>query len=203
MFRALLSRGQSLAATQRLFSGNQKFLLMGSGKDRLGIVKDVTGVIFSLNGNVLDSRMTKLAGEFGLMMLVSIPSDDTEATKRQIETRTQAYGFQVSTKEVTDIASAFKVEDHYTCTIELTGADHPGILHHLTHFLTYVGINIATMHTQHELAPMGGSVLFKLQAVVNVPSLVNFDNLSAKVAEIETKEGVMISLKRLTDDKKV
>jgi len=74
----------------RDFAGRPKFLLLGSGKDRLGIVKDVTGVIYSLNGNVLDSRMTKLAGEFGLMMLVSIPTEDVETTKRALEAKSSS-----------------------------------------------------------------------------------------------------------------
>lgn len=185
-----------LLRVARAFSAHPKFLLMGSGRDRLGIVKDVTGVIYSLNGNVLDSRMTKLAGEFGLMMLVSIPTDNVEATKRTLESRVQQYGFQLNSKEVTETQSAFKVEDHYNCNIVLQGADHPGILHHLTHFLTYVGVSISTMHTTHELAPMGGSVLFKLEADVNVPSLISFDSLANKLADIEQKEGVSITLKR-------
>lgn len=180
----------------RAFSARAKFLLMGSGRDRLGIVKDVTGVIYSLNGNVLDSRMTKLAGEFGLMMLVTIPTDNIEATKRMLESKVQQYGFQLNTKEVTESQSAFKVEDHYNCSVVLQGADHPGILHHLTHFLTYVGVNISTMHTTHEIAPMGGSVLFRLEAEVQVPSLISFDNLANKLADIEQKEGVSITLKK-------
>ena len=140
--------------------------------------------------------MTKLAGEFGLMMLVTIPSEDVEVTRRAIEAKVQQYGFQLSTKEITDTQSAFNVEDHYNCKIVLQGADHPGILHHVTHFLTYVGVNIATMHTAHEIAPMGGSVLFRMEAEVNVPSLVSFDNLAKKMAEIEQKEGVTISITR-------
>lgn len=185
-----------LRVFSRGFTTRSKFLLMGSGRDRLGIVKDVTGVIYSLSGNVLDSRMTKLAGEFGLMMLVTIPTEDVEATKRALENKVQQYGFQLTTKEVTDVQSAFNVEDHYSCSIVLQGADHPGILHHLTHFLTYVGVNIATMHTSHEIAPMGGSVLFRLEAEVNVPALVSFDSLANKLADIEQKEGVSITLKR-------
>jgi len=52
------------------------------------------------------------------------------------------------------------------------------------------------MHTTHEIAPMSGSVLFRLEAEVNVPSLVSFDSLANKLADIEQKEGVSITLKR-------
>ena len=41
------------------------------GSDRPGIVESLTGEILAHNGNILDSRMTVLGGEFAVLMLVN------------------------------------------------------------------------------------------------------------------------------------
>jgi len=45
-----------------------------TGRDRVGIVEEVTGVLLGLGANVGTSRMTRLGGEFAILSLVSLPS---------------------------------------------------------------------------------------------------------------------------------
>ena len=48
----------------------------------------------------------------------------------------------------------------------LEGADHPGIVHKITSALASHGLSIDTMHTDQEIAPHGGAVLFKMHGIV-------------------------------------
>lgn len=59
----------------------------------------------------------------------------------------------------------------------LEGADHPGIAHKLTSALARHGLNIDKMHTDQEIAPYGGAVLFRMQGTVNLaaPLASGFD----------------------------
>lgn len=45
------------------------------------------------------------------------------------------------------------------------GADHPGIVHRLTSALAHAGLSIDRLETDQEIAPHGGSVLFKMRGV--------------------------------------
>ena len=55
------------------------------GKDRLGIVSDVTGMVIAAGGNVGDSQAAKLGSHFSLMMEVSLPREKLDTLKEQIE----------------------------------------------------------------------------------------------------------------------
>lgn len=60
---------------------------------------------------------------------------------------------------------------------ELVGADHPGIVHRITTALTQAGLSIDRMETVQEIAPHGGSVLFKMHgtAIALAPLPKHFD----------------------------
>ena len=47
----------------------RKFVMTVSGKDRPGIVADVSQLIFETNCNLEDSTMTRLADQFAVILL--------------------------------------------------------------------------------------------------------------------------------------
>jgi glycine cleavage system transcriptional repressor len=47
----------------------------------------------------------------------------------------------------------------------LVGADNPGIVHTITSALAKAGLSIDRLHTDQEIAPYGGSTLFKMKGV--------------------------------------
>ena len=51
----------------------REYVITAVGKDRPGIVAGVTEVLFDLGGNIEDSSMTILAGEFAMILIVSLP----------------------------------------------------------------------------------------------------------------------------------
>ena len=55
------------------------------GKDRLGIVSDVTGMVIGAGGNVGDSQAAKLGSHFSLMMEVSLPRDKLDSLSAQLQ----------------------------------------------------------------------------------------------------------------------
>lgn len=48
----------------------------------------------------------------------------------------------------------------------LEGADNPGIVHKITSALAKHGLSIETMHTDQDIAPYGGAMLFRMHGVV-------------------------------------
>ena len=51
------------------------FVLTLTGPDRIGFVDEVTGLLLERGGNVETSRMARLGGEFAVLMLVSMPTE--------------------------------------------------------------------------------------------------------------------------------
>lgn len=59
----------------------------------------------------------------------------------------------------------------------LEGADNPGIVHTMTSALAQHGLSIDKMHTDCEIAPQGGTVLFRMNGTVSAaaPLASGFD----------------------------
>lgn len=73
---------------QRVFlstsSSDMHLIINAVGKDRLGIVSDVTGMVIDAGGNVGDSQASKLGSHFSLMMEVTLPRDRIDSLQSQL-----------------------------------------------------------------------------------------------------------------------
>jgi glycine cleavage system transcriptional repressor len=137
-----------------------------TGPDRVGIVEEVTGILLVLGGNVETSRMTRLGGEFAILMLVAIPSE------RVAELEGAFAGLVEQGYKMT--AGATKPEPGLhegwlPYRIEVHGADHEGIIHQVARGLAQRGINIESAETGTTRAAVSGTPLFFMTADVLVP----------------------------------
>jgi glycine cleavage system transcriptional repressor len=138
-----------------------------TGPDRVGVVEEVTGVVLGLGGNVQTSRMTRLGGEFAILMLVSLPvarAGEVDAAFEQLA----AEGYRVSVT-TTDRATAEEYRGWLRYRIEVHGADHEGIIHEIARGLSRQGISIESADAGTTRAPVSGTTLFSMTAIVAVP----------------------------------
>jgi glycine cleavage system transcriptional repressor len=152
-----------------------------TGTDRIGIVEDVTGLLLDLGGNVETSTMSRLGGEFAMLMLVSLPAEQMDSLAERVASLT-AEGFKVTTTQ-TDQAQAGPRPGWRPYRIEVQGADHEGIIHEIAGSLAKQGINIEEMETVSSRAPISGSPLFSLSALVSVPPDVQEQDWEAALDE--------------------
>lgn len=138
-----------------------------TGTDRVGIVDDVTELLLDLSGNIETSRMARLGGEFAILMLVSLPSEQLTNLDRVTGTLTEQ-GFKVTTTQ-TEQTHAEAYPGWASYRIAISGADHEGILHQIAHHLSQRGISIEALESGTTHAPISGTPLFKLTAHVAVP----------------------------------
>ena len=133
----------------------ESFVLTFTGADRVGIVESLTGLVFDRGGNVETSRMARLGGEFAVLMLVSLPPEHVDSLKSDLETLA-SQGHKV-TLTPTQPSSALSHPQGTTYHIEVEGADHEGIVHSVSRYLSERGINIESLDTEVSLAPMSGT----------------------------------------------
>ncbi|MBE0418128.1 MAG: transcriptional regulator [Coriobacteriia bacterium] len=138
-----------------------------TGPDRVGIVEEVTMVMLGLGGNVETSRMTRLGGEFAILMLVALPAARAAEVDAAFE-GLAAQGYQV-TVSTTDRAAAEVHRGWLRYQIEVHGADHEGIIHEIALGLSRRGIDIESADTGTTRAPVSGTPLFSMTALVAVP----------------------------------
>lgn len=138
-----------------------------TGPDRIGIVDEVTTMLLDLEANIETSRMVRLGGEFAMLMLISIPESrrsDLDAVLAQLASKE----YRVSTTPTHSEPRATANARSYR--VEVTGADHEGIIRDIAHGLAQQGINIESANTTTVEAPMSGTPLFRMDAIVEIPA---------------------------------
>jgi len=165
------------------------------GSDRPGIVKRVAEILLEHDANLEKSRMARLGGEFAGITLVSI--DSTKFSKLQA-----ALG-RLKDKSLNIVANptkpsvAKRFAGYVPHEILVSGADHEGIVHGITEYLAKQGANIEELSTDVNNAPISGTPLFSMHAIVEVPPKLLTAKLREKLAEIAYEQGVDIELKLL------
>jgi len=138
-----------------------------TGPDRVGIVEEVTKALLEVGANVETSKMSRLGGEFAVLMLASVPEGSAEEVEAALGSLVgQGYKVTLSaTKEDFDESRA----DWLSYRIDVRGADHEGIVHEIARGLSQKGISIESAETGTTEAPVSGAMLFTMTAHVVVP----------------------------------
>ncbi len=168
------------------------FVLTLTGPDRIGIVDEVTGLLLQRGGNVETSRMARLGGEFAVLMLVSMPSDrfaDLESGLGGLGVQ----GYKITTTPVAQPGIPSR-PGWIPYRIEVTGADHEGIIHEVAHYLSGHGISIETVESESTPAPTSGSPLFAMTAEVIVPPGLAGTDWESGLHEVSARLNLDISV---------
>ena len=173
---------------------NRKAVVTGAGVDRIGIVKDITGIIFDEDGNIADSRMTKLAQNFALMMLIEIPEQNFESFQQRIQKSRELFAIHLEVNDLHSVPPKTVEIDNYKLFIEVIGDDQPGIVYSLTQLLASLGVNIDKIDTYNISAPMGGTALFKIKSKVTVNKIIDLEKIKRSLRVLESSLAVDINV---------
>lgn len=166
---------------------SKKFLLTAFSKDRPGIVADLSRVIFENHCNLEESSMTNLAGEFAILLLLSVPAgnllDAEEKLSSECRRLEREKGITAFIRSIDLEAQASKA-DILTKTIHVEGIDQGGIVYRVSRFLADKGINIASLHTEMRLSPESGAAIYAMTITVELPSQLSLQAVEDGLTEI-------------------
>ena len=116
------------------------------GRDRPGIIAFLTRLFYEHGGNMLDSSMTILRGEFAMILLVEVPEDQIESMAQILMKQKGLYidWRSVSPEEI----ESNRHPSIPTHILTLIGQDAPGLVWETTQLLANEGINITDLDTQ-------------------------------------------------------
>ncbi|MDH4280015.1 MAG: amino acid-binding ACT protein, partial [Acidimicrobiia bacterium] len=126
-------------------------------------------------GNWERSEMIELAGKFAGVVLVTVAPSNADALKADLE-QIEASGLLNIIIEDAPAAPAAAPSVGRNYTVHITGQDHPGIVHDLSHALATSRCSIDELSSEVVPAPMGGE-MFVAHAVVGAPENMSLRDL--------------------------
>lgn len=162
---------------------HRSLLLTLLGPDRPGIVEDVAAFVRAHEGNWLESRLARLAGQFAGMVQFSVPVEREAALREALPGFELEASLQCLLGGDAEEGSAAG-EAGRAFALECVGQDRPGIVHALTDVLADFGVNVESFASSCSSAPMSGETLFHATLKVRVPAGLDLEALDRRLAEI-------------------
>ena len=135
------------------------------GPDRPGLVDSVAGLVAANGGNWLESRMSRLGGQFAGILRVEVPSERESKLLAELQSL-EARGLTVVVHPDQPSRSAAPSR---LMILEIVGQDRPGIVRQIAHALAQHQVNVEELQTECSSAAMSGETLFKARATLSIP----------------------------------
>jgi len=138
------------------------------GQDRPGIVAALTKVLFEKGCNLEDSSMTRLRGDFAILLLVSLPEGlGLSQLEEALEATAQHWNLTTSVRVLSPIEISSAEDKGIPYSLMVYGLDHPGIVHRVTQTASDQGLNITDLRTHVTQGPSGP--LYSLAVDLDAP----------------------------------
>ena len=158
--------------------GMKDVMLTLIGPDRTGIVSRLAAIVEKHGGNWLDSRMVRLGGYFSGVLRIALPIDSISGFGAELARFMKEVGYQHSVQPAElDSGGAAAATAH----LEISGQDHPGIVHAIFRTFREYGVNVEELSTGLAPAPWSGTPIFEARARVRIPSETDVDALRAQL----------------------
>jgi glycine cleavage system transcriptional repressor len=166
-------------------------VLTAVGHDRPGLVQRIAALIHTEGGNLEDSRMAILGGEFALILLFSGSSNVVEA----ISSKHVALGEELElTMSLRSTVSQRPRGEYLAYRLKVVGEDRPGIVVQVTEVLSRMHINVAALDSSISHAAHSGTPMFQLLARLEIPSRTAFASLRSELARLCEQENLDFTL---------
>jgi glycine cleavage system transcriptional repressor len=151
-------------------------ILSASGDDRPGIVHQVSRFVFDNQGNMEDSRMAILGGQFSLMMLFSATEGDIAKMERELPALQQQTGLRIFLYDAID-PREYKREPSLPVRLEVVAMDSPGIMVQIAEVLEKHRVNVETLDAHLSPAPASGTTVSSVKMKICVPQDVSLKDV--------------------------
>jgi glycine cleavage system transcriptional repressor len=161
---------------------SERTVLTAIGADRPGLVDEVSEFVFARGGSIEDSRMANLHGQFTIMMLVGGSPETIERITSDLDQLSERTALHARLTP----ASQSRAETVPRLPYRLTGRalDQAGLVHQIANVLRSLDVNIESMETTLEAAPVTGAPVFAMELVVAVPSATPIQHLRGELARV-------------------
>ncbi|MBF0158233.1 MAG: hypothetical protein HQL58_01795 [Magnetococcales bacterium] len=176
------------------------------GSDRPGIVARVSRVLFETGCNIEDSSMTRLCGQFSIMLILRLSEQQPmEEIDRKMAIEAAALELTWFLKEIDLVASPHvmaqesgSLESNDLFMVNLVGGDRPGIIYRVTTLLADQGANICDLRTY--VVGTATQPVYIMNIEVTLDPATVFATLAAAIHQLSVAMGVEITIQPLSAD---
>jgi glycine cleavage system transcriptional repressor len=172
------------------------FALTIIGRDKPGIVSQVSEILYQLGFNIADSSCSILGGQFSMILIISNPEiaqedqfaaafDKLEENNLSVFIRTLQPGGEISPQLEGDM-----------CIISVYGSDKPGIVFRVTKTLGERNINITDLNTK--LIGKEDKPVYVMMLEVLLPANTTVEDVEVWMAALKREMQVDITVRPLT-----
>jgi glycine cleavage system transcriptional repressor len=161
---------------------NQRTVLTAIGEDRPGLVEEVSEFVFARGGSIEDSRMANMQGQFAIVMLIG----GTHEAIDRITTDLDALSQQTAIHARLTPALRAGVGAAPRLPYRLTGRalDQTGLVHQVANLLRSLNVNIESMETTLQAAPVTGAPVFAMDLIIALPNDTPIQKLRGELARV-------------------
>lgn len=162
----------------------KRYIMTAFGRDRVGIVADITQIMYENGCNLEDSSMTRLADEFALIFLFSSTDPELEdkldlACRRLERDKGLSTFFRALGRESPEMAESIP-----THRLHIQGIDQCGIVYKVSRYMTQNSINIVNLKSKRSFSPQSGTAIYTIDIEVEVPESLTDDALKKGLRKV-------------------
>jgi glycine cleavage system transcriptional repressor len=158
------------------------------GDDRPGVIAAVSAVLLRAGCNIEESAMTRLRGEFAMMLVLDSPLTPEEL-RDELGDVAASLGLIVNVRPAAEQAPE---EGARLFAVSVYGADHPGIVYAVTSLLASRRVNVVDVVT-HVLNSAADAV-YVMVLEVSVPADADVPELTEALVALAAAQGVEASI---------
>ena len=169
------------------------FILTAFGKDRPGIVADVSQLLYESGCNLEDSSMTRLMDEFATLLLFSSHSEEIEERLSEGCRRLEKEKGITAFLKPTTRDRGRQEESLPLHSLLVEGIDQAGIVYRVSKLLTSYNINIESLSSRVTPAPESGTTIYTMEIIIQIPEGTPLDKLDKDLTKTENELNVEIT----------
>jgi glycine cleavage system transcriptional repressor len=159
-------------------------ILSAIGIDRPGLVEEVSRFIFDRGGNIEDSRMVNLRGQFAMMVLVGAQASVLEKIGRELGELSDQSGIHAQWRLAEPMAASAGAVAARPYRLRASAMDQPGLVHRVSQLLRDLNVNIESLQTQLGAAPITGAPVFAMELVLAIGPTVGVGRLREAIGKL-------------------
>lgn len=173
-----------------------KAVISGIGPDKPGIVAAIGNILLRHGCNIEDSTMTRLAREFTVILIISVPdSVQPTALQQDFATLETSHGMMVMIKGIPDDLALDSHVPNNPYMISVAGHDQAGITYHVSQRLAELSINITDLNAQ--VIPGETGPVYIMMVEVDIPPELAIEDVRAGMQQLARELDVEIQVRPL------
>lgn len=143
------------------------------GRDRTGLIRDLSQAISGSGGSIRESRMMALGSEFAILMLIAGNWHSVNKVRDRLAQLERGGELAIIIRDAEEPAAEASAPYH----IDVVAIDQEGIVLRLASFFANRELEIAELGTRRYNAPYTGAAMFSVQMTVSLPASTHIATL--------------------------